>query len=214
MLYIDFSLFFPLILPAGHCVDAYPSYGIAVVTAGLLNLSQFEDVEQIRHVTRTNMWVHEEFDDNFSAHDIGLIVFQTPFTYNFYVNAIELPSSNELHTGVATLNGWGSVTNSFYPDFPTVLQTVNMPIVSIETCRNNWGLEPDVLHDNHICAGTLQSGVSACDLDRGGGLTQNGEVVGVASFNFFPCAEPDIPSVFVRVSAYIQWIEDIIENNS
>lgn len=210
----NISTFFPY--PAGHCVEAYPSYGIAVVTAGLHDLNQFEDIEQIRHVTRSNMWTHEDFDGDYSPHDIGLIVFQTPFTFNDFVNAIELPSTGELHTGMATFTGWGSITDSFYPTFPNILQTVDMPIIPIETCRSNWQLDPNVLHNNHICGGSLQGGVSACDLDRGGALTQNGEVVGVASFNHFPCAQPNIPSVFVRVSAYISWIEDVIDdfNNS
>lgn len=198
--------------PAGHCIEAYPSYGVAVVVAGLHDLSEFQEIEQIRHVTRSNMWAHEEFDGNYSPHDIGLIVFQTPFTFNDFVNAIELPSTGEMHTGMATLHGWGSITDSFYPTFPNILQTADMPIIPIDVCRNSWELDPNDLHDNHICGGTLEGGLSACDMDRGGGLTQNGEVVGIVSFGTFPCAQPNLPTVYVRVSAYISWIQDIIDN--
>lgn len=195
-------------LPAGHCVEAYPSYGIAVVTAGLHDLDRFQGIEQVRHVTRSNMWTHDDFDGNYSPFDLGLIMFQTRFTFNDFVGAIALPSPGEVHTGSATLHGWGSTSNSFYPTYPSILQTVDMPIIPIEACRNNWGLDPDLLHDDHICGGV--SGVSACDLDRGGALTQDGEVVGIASFNSFPCAQPNMPSVYVRVSAYVSWIEEIV----
>ncbi|XP_037049255.1 lectizyme-like [Bradysia coprophila] len=203
------------VLTAGHCVQAFPSYGIAVVIAGLHNLSEFGGTEQVRHVTRSNMWSHEEFNDAenyYSPHDIGLLVFQTPFAFDYFVNAIALPSPNEMHTGMATLHGWGSNSSSFYPTFPDILQTVDMPIIPIETCRSAWNLEPELLHDNHICGGLLGGAVSACDLDRGGALTQNEEIVGIVSFGHFPCAQPDIPSVYVRVSAYISWIEDTIDN--
>lgn len=182
------------------------------MVAGLHDLDQFQEIEQIRHVTRSNMWVHEEFDGNYSPHDIGLLVFQTAFTFDYFVNAIQLPSPGEIHTGVATLHGWGSISDSFYPTFPNILQTVDMPIIPIETCRNSWGLDPNLIDNNHICGGSLQGGVSACDVDRGGALTQDGEVVGIVSFSTFPCAQPNIPSVYVRVSAYISWIEDIIDN--
>lgn len=183
------------------------------MVAGLHNLIEFQDVEQVRHVTLSNTWVHEEFDGYYSPHDIGLLVFQTPFTLDFFVNAIDLPQSGEIHTGMATLHGWGSVSDSFYPTFPNILQTVDMPIISIETCRNSWDLDPDVLHNNHICGGSLQGGVSACDLDRGGALIQDGEIVAIVSFGTFPCAQPNLPSVYVRVSAYISWIQDIVDNN-
>lgn len=91
--------------------------------------------------------------------------------------------------------------------------TVDMPIIPIETCRNSWDLDPDVLHNDHICCGSLQGGVSACDLDRGGALIQDGEIIGIVSFGTFPCAQPNLPSVYVRVSAYISWIQVIIDNN-
>lgn len=180
--------------------------------AGLHNLHEFQETEQIRHVTRSNMWVHEEFDGYFSPHDIGLIAFLTPFTFDSFVNAIELPQSGTIPTGMATLHGWGSVSDSFYPTFPDNLQTVDMPIIPIETCRNSWDLDPDVLHNNHFCGGLLEGGLSACDLDRGGALIQDGAVVGIVSFSNFPCAQPNLPSVYVRVSAYISWIQDTIDN--
>lgn len=190
---------------------AYPDTGISVVVAGLHDLSYFEDVEQIRHIIFTTMFVHEEYDGTaYGAHDIGLLAFFNPFILDGAVNVIALPALNEVHTGVATLHGWGNIDNSFYPEFPNVLQTANMPIIATAACRTSWDVNPTPIHDNHICAG--QAGVGACDRDRGGALTQDGEIVGITSLFAFPCGQADRPAVYVRVSAYITWILDTIDN--
>jgi len=201
------------VLTAGHCVDSYPDFGIATVVAGLHDLNDFTGNEQIRHVTRSNMWVHEDFDGYIGPQDIGLIVFQTPFTFDISVNAISLPEPDEMHTGVATLHGWGSVSNTFYPEYPNILQTANMPIIPIDTCRTSWSYDPDLFHDTHLCAGPLEGGVGACSLDGGGSLTQDGEIVGIFSWGAVPCGQRDRPAVYVRVSAYIFWIQEIMDNS-
>lgn len=189
---------------------AYPNNGISVVTAGIHDLNQFESTEQIRHINLGNIFVHEEFDGFLGPHDIGLFAFFAPFVFDARVSAINLPSPNEMHSGLATLHGWGSINDSFYPEFPNILQTVNKTIVPAQTCRTNWNVDPNPVHDNHVCAG--QAGVGACDRDTGGSLTQGDEIVGIVSLFPFPCGQADRPSIYVRVSAYIPWILDIIDN--
>jgi len=200
------------VLTAGHCTLAFPDIGISTVVAGLHDLSEFDGGEQVRHVTLSNMWTHEEYDGLYGPHDLGLLVFQTPFTFEGNVNAIALPEPGEIHTGYAVLYGWGSVSSTLYPEHPDILQTAVMPIVPIEACRGTWDGPPDLIHDNHVCAGLIQGGRGACDLDRGGALTLDGEIVGIVTFATIPCGRPSAPSVHVRVSAYISWIEDTISN--
>ena len=55
--------------------------------------------------------------------------------------------------------------------------------------------------------------------DSGGPLIkvrQNGvkEIIGVVSWGVIPCGGAGAPAVFVRVSAFIEWINSIIINNS
>jgi len=199
------------VLTAGHCILAYQNYGISTVVAGLHDLVEFSTAEQIRHVTLTNTWVHEEYDGFFSPHDIGLMVFQTPFTFDSLVNAITLPEPDRIHSGIATLHGWGSVSYTVYPSYPTVLQSATMPIIPLQTCRVSWP-DPDLIHDQHLCAGSLDGGVGACSMDSGGALTQNEEAVGIFSWGTIPCGLPLRPAIFVRISAYVSWIQDIIDN--
>lgn len=183
------------------------------MVAGLHDLNEFSTVEQVRHVTRSNTWVHEEYDGYIGPHDIGLLVFQTPFTFDSVVNAITLPQADEIHSGVATLHGWGSVSYTVYPSYPNVLQFANMPIIPLQTCRVSWNYDPDPIYDTHLCAGSLDGGVGACSMDSGGALTQNGEAVGIFSWGTLPCGLPLRPAIYVRVSAYISWIQDIIDNS-
>ncbi|XP_037031370.1 trypsin-1-like [Bradysia coprophila] len=200
------------VLTAGHCIQSFPNYGIRTVVAGLNDLNEFSSAQQIRHVTLSNTWVHEDYDGSVGPHDIGLLVFQTPFTFNTLVSAIALPQSEQIPTGIAVLHGWGSVSYSFFPDYPSVLQSGSMPIIPLQTCRISWDYDADTIHDSHICAGSLDGGVGACSLDSGGSLTQNGVAVGIFSWGWVPCGQPMRPAIFVRVSAYTSWIEDIIDD--
>lgn len=183
------------------------------MVAGLHDLNEFSTSEQIRHITFSNTWVHDEYDGYIGPHDIGLLVFQTPFTFDSLVSAIALPQADEIHSGIATLHGWGSVSYTFYPDYPTILQFANMPIIPLQTCRVSWDHDQDTIHDTHLCAGSLDGGVGGCSLDSGGALSQNGEAVGIFSWGTIPCGVALRPSIYVRISAYVSWIQDIIDNN-
>lgn len=195
------------VLTAGHCTSGFPSTGISTVVAGLNDLNEFFGFEQIRHVTFHNTWVHEEFDGYLGPHDIGLLVFQTPFVFGDFIGAVALPNIDQIHTGVATFHGWGSTSDSFFPDYPNLLQVANLPIVPVATCRTAWNMNPDPVHDDHICAGPIEGGAGACSTDSGGALVQNGEIVGVFSWGATPCGSPNRPAIYVRVSAYITWIQ-------
>lgn len=173
------------------------------------DLTTFQGVEQVRHITLTNMWTHEDFDGFEGPHDIGLIMFQTPFTFNNFVSAIALPAPDTVPSGVATMHGWGSTSYSFFPVFPDILQTANLVLVPLATCRNNWSFT-GIISDNHICAGSTAG--SACMLDDGGALVQNDVAVGLLSWGNIPCGLNDRPAVFTRISAYISWINDIIDD--
>lgn len=190
----------------------YPDYGIRVVTAGLHDLNDFNTYEQIRHVTLSNTWVHEDYDGYVGPHDIGLLAFLTPFTLGLNVNVIALPQPDQIHTGIARLHGWGSVSYTFYPSYPNILQTATMPIIPLQTCRISWEFGEDVIHNNHLCAGSLDGGVGGCSLDSGGALVQNDQAVGIMSWGTVPCGLPMRPSVYTRISAYIPWIEGIIND--
>lgn len=199
------------VLTAAHCAIAYPNDGISTLVAGLHDLDVFQGYEQIRPVDRTQIWIHEDWSGNVGPHDISLILIARPFVFDNLVGPISLPSANEIHSGQVTLFGWGSTSDTFYPTFPNILQTVSKPIIPIATCLAQFAETP--VHENNVCTGPLTGGISACSGDSGGPLTQDGEIVGIVSWGFIPCGQPNSPSFYVRVSAYIPWLNNIIDSN-
>lgn len=199
------------ILTAAHCAVAYPDSGIATVVAGLHDLNVFQGYEQIRQVDTSLIWMHEDWSGAVGPHDIGLILNTRPFEFNNIIGPIFLPSANEIHSGQVTLFGWGSTSNTLYPSYPNILQTVSKPIIPIATCLAQFAGTP--VHENNVCTGPLTGGISACSGDSGGPLTQDDELVGIVSWGFIPCGQPNSPSFYVRVSAYIAWINNIIDSS-
>ncbi|GAB1289113.1 Chymotrypsin-like elastase family member 3B [Apodemus speciosus] len=99
---------------------------------------------------------------------------------------------------------------------PDKLQQALLPVVDHEHCSkwDWWGFS---VKNTMVCAGgDIQSG---CNGDSGGPLncpTENGtwQVHGVTSFvSSLGCNTPKKPTVFTRVSAFNDWIEEIIANN-
>jgi len=200
------------VLTAAHCAGAYRNYGISVVISGQHNVNEFFGYEQIRQVEQDRIFIHEDWSGFVGPHDISLISV-SPFRLDFTVRPIDLPNADEIHTGTVTFHGWGSTSNSFTPSFPTVLQTIQKPIVALPTCRLILQEVDAPIHDNNVCTGPLTGGSSACSGDSGGPLTQGDELVGIANWNYIPCGQPNRPSVFARVSAYVTWINNTMLNN-
>lgn len=199
------------VLTAAHCSGAYQNFGISTVVSGLHNLNTFFGHEQIRQVTLNEIWAHENWDGFVGPHDVSLIQVTLPFVSDFSVRPIALPDANEVHTGNVRLHGWGSTSTGFIPVFPANLQTVEKPIIPVATCSPLF--DGIVVDDNNVCTGPLTGGAGGCSGDSGSPLTQNDELVGIFSHTHVPCGQANRPSVYVRVSAYVPWITNIIDNN-
>ncbi|XP_063277221.1 chymotrypsin-C-like [Prinia subflava] len=91
-----------------------------------------------------------------------------------------------------------------------------LPVVGQEICSQEdwWGSQAK---DTMLCAGGdgLRAG---CSGDSGGPLNcyrdDHWEVHGIVSFGLVPyCNTYQKPTVFTRVSAYVDWIYSTMENN-
>lgn len=200
------------VLSAAHCTLTFPDYGISTVVAGLHDLSRFQGTEQIRSVDLSLKWEHEDFVGPIGPHDISLILVEEPFVFSAIVAPIFLPNPDQIHSGDVTLFGWGSTSNTFYPTFPNILQTVSKPIIPHNTCMSEFAETP--VHENNVCTGPLTGGISACDGDAGSPISQDDELVGIFSWGFVPCGLANNPSFYVRVSAYVPWIISIIDRST
>nr|ACY24330.1 trypsin [Ctenocephalides felis] len=195
------------VLTAAHCISGTSGFDAVV---GKHDLSKTEATEQRSAFKRTI--VHKSYAGGVNPYDIALIQVATPFKLNENVKAVKLPTKDEAHSGQVTLSGWGSTSTSSFPSYPNKLQTVDKPIVPYPECEKALGGAGSTpLHPTNLCTGPLTGGVSACSGDSGGPLVQyNGSeatLLGVVSWGYIPCGGVGYPSVYTRVSAYVDWIK-------
>ena len=122
------------------------------------------------------------------------------------------------YTGVMlTVAGFGRTgPHRFGPNSP-VLNEVRLPGVSQQACGSVLRARGAVITHRQLCAGG-QPGLDSCAGDSGGPLmapTRTGppySLVGVVSFGAIRCGEGGVPSVNTRVSEYLDWILDRVDD--
>lgn len=208
------------VLTAAHCLDAVPALGTWLLIAGRHNIRANAEPagEQRRPVVRRQTWRHPLSTVGRAApFDIALIRVERAFDVHQHRSArvavIALPAADRIDGGLADLHGWGSTSTTSAPVRPAELQTAAKPIVRWTDCdRALGGASP--LHATNMCTGPLTGGRSACSGDSGGSLTQNGTVLlGVVSWGRLPCGGAMAPTVYVRVSAFSDWIAAVVQRN-
>ncbi|XP_053317572.1 ovochymase-2-like [Spea bombifrons] len=118
--------------------------------------------------------------------------------------------------------GWGDETgDSLSPKAAETLNQVALPVIPYDVCKTPqyWWFQ---IRDSMICAGYILPDElkSVCQGDSGGPLvcpsiTDNSvwELNGITSFGPIGCIMDKKPSVFTRVSAYLDWIDQTIKKN-
>ncbi|XP_071454125.1 trypsin-1-like [Hetaerina americana] len=207
------------ILTAGHCVTETPKLGHFWVDAGDLDFNTNEGSEQTIKVDKRI--THPNYGGGVNFNDIALLHLSSPLTMGDYVKPIRLPQPNAIPTGTVTLSGWGSRngqdSTGLNPKLPTVLQTVDLPLIDYETCLADWG-SSSPLKDTNLCTGPPDGSETPCQGDSGGPLVQFESdgiptIVGLVSWGPVPCSSPNHPAVYTRVSAFLDFISDTIANN-
>ncbi|XP_049803448.1 trypsin-1-like isoform X3 [Schistocerca nitens] len=191
------------ILTAGHCAVSIGSY---IAVAGDHDLSSNEGSEQ--EVGVSDQIVHPDYPGGIASNDIAVFLLESSLSLGEYVQAISLPSAGSIPAGgsIAVLSGWGATEMA---DTPDILQTVDVSIIDYESCSQNiddLNLGSNPLTETMVCSGPIDDGISVCSGDSGGPLAQNGEVIGVVSWGVDPCGYPGAPSVYTRVSAHLDFI--------
>ncbi|KAF7286838.1 hypothetical protein GWI33_003895 [Rhynchophorus ferrugineus] len=199
------------VLSAAHCTSGRAA-SVFRVTAGILSQTDNAIANQ-QTVAVSQIINHASYPGGsvVAANDICLIRLASLLNYGSNVQPIALALANTNPSGTATLSGWGSIgppTNAA----ATILQYVNIPILAQAQCANIIaslsGSNNPFRSALNICTTTrtTTSRESACSGDSGGPLVLNNRLVGIVSWGFTPCGNPNYPSVFVHVSAYLNWI--------
>ena len=156
--------------------------------------------------------INNDWNPSTNDNDIAIVKLATPLTLGGDVQALCLPSTNfDPNDGAnCFVSGWGSLASG--GTYPDQLQYVGVPVVSQSRCNDAYG---NVITDNMICAGLDQGGKDSCQGDSGGPFVcmEGGTpvITGVVSWGK-GCADPKYPGVYARVTPYLDWIKQHMED--
>uniref|UniRef100_A0A2K5YJQ6 Peptidase S1 domain-containing protein n=1 Tax=Mandrillus leucophaeus TaxID=9568 RepID=A0A2K5YJQ6_MANLE len=182
------------------------------VALGKHNL-EVEDEEGSLFVGVDTIYVHENWNYDLAVNDIALIKLAEHVELSDTIQVACLPEKDSLlpNDYPCYVTGWGRLwTNGPIAD---ELQQGLQRVVDHATCSRIdwWGF---MVTEIMVCAGG-DGIISACSGDSGGPLNcqlENGswEVFGIVSFgSSLGCNTRKKPVVYTRVSAYIDWINEV-----
>ncbi|EFB21826.1 hypothetical protein PANDA_010363, partial [Ailuropoda melanoleuca] len=181
------------------------------VALGKNNLVEDEEGSVFANVD--SIIVHKKWNSFLVRNDIALIKLKEPVQLSDTIQVACLPEAGSLlpQDYPCYVTGWGRLwTNGPIAD---ELQQGLQPVVDHATCtqRDWWG---SMVRDTMVCAGG-DGIISSCNGDSGGPLNcqaKSGfwEVRGIVSFgSSLGCNTVKKPTVFTRVSSYINWIKEV-----
>ncbi|HEB49363.1 MAG TPA: serine protease [Desulfobulbus sp.] len=194
------------VMTAAHCVD-FVNPGDIEVAVGVRDLNTYSGPR----LAVSTIIVHPDFDSTWLVNDIALIELAAPAT----AEPVTLFSGNSrdntppsLQGRSTTLLGWGLYNTSGYPYFPSILQQVDLPVVSGSACASIFGIAPAA---SQICAGyPAGQGKDACRGDSGGPLlvrVDNHWVhAGLVSYGTDCVRQGGFYGVYTRTSSFIDFV--------
>ncbi|NXU36161.1 CTRC protein, partial [Drymodes brunneopygia] len=197
------------VLTAAHCISSSMTYRVVL---GKQNLEEDDEPGSVA-VDVAKTIVHEKWNSFLIINDIALVKLAEEVQESDTIRAACLPAAGKIlpNDYPCYVTGWGRIrTNGPLAD---VLQQALLPVVDYETCskRDWWG---STVLESMVCAGG-DGVVSGCNGDSGGPLNcqrDDGiwEVDGIVSFgSALGCNLAKKPTVFTRVSAFIDWINEV-----
>ncbi|XP_025835896.1 serine proteinase stubble [Agrilus planipennis] len=198
------------IATAGHCVDDLLTSQIRI-RVGEYDFSNVH--EELPYVERgvAKKVVHPKYNFFTYEYDLALVKLDKALEFAPHISPICLPASDDLLIGEnATVTGWGRLSEG--GTLPSILQEVNVPIVSNECCRNMFlkAGRHEHIPEIFLCAGHESGGQDSCQGDSGGPLQVRGKngrffLAGIISWGI-GCAEQNLPGVCTRISKFVPWI--------
>ncbi|GIX78737.1 clotting factor B [Caerostris darwini] len=203
------------ILTAAHCFDGRSlnpqDFIIEIGETNLLTIGRRHEIQEIK--------LHEDYIPRYHYNDIAIIRLAQSLGSDF--EAVCIIENDNLQEGNRVTGlGWGQL--SFGGRKPHILQVAEgIPVVENRACNEKYQkisnvAIPNGITEDFICAGREEGGLDACPGDSGGPLLYEFAqsdfiLVGIVSFGY-KCAEPNFPGVYTRVTSFLPWITQYIEN--
>ncbi|KAG7488650.1 hypothetical protein MATL_G00037190 [Megalops atlanticus] len=199
------------VMTAAHCILSPEARYYRVVT-GEYNLYEYDGSEQFKSVEK--IIIHPGWTGDLgNGNDIAVLKLKTPIYDNGYLQIADLPYPGQVlpHDFTCYLTGWGLLATG--GSTPAILQEAPIPVVEHSVCSSPewWG---SLAKKTMVCAGG-DGKTAGCQGDSGGPLSclTDGawRVHGVVSYG--PAADCNMfrkPTVFTRVSSFIEWLYSVM----
>ncbi|NP_001003450.1 chymotrypsin-like elastase family member 1.5 precursor [Danio rerio] len=194
------------VLTSVHSI--FSKYGSWRVVLGDHDISTDEGTEQYIEVREITFHAYSDLNDVSKGNDVALLKLASDANLNAYVQLAPLPRHKQIlpHGTPCFTTGWGNTETD--GSFSAELKQAYLPVVDHETCSQSdwWG---STVKDTMVCGG--DGTMAVCKGDFGGPLSclVDGKYVvyGIASFmSSEGCNIYKKPTIFTRVSAYVDWI--------
>ncbi|XP_074061046.1 serine protease 57-like [Macrotis lagotis] len=194
------------VLSAAHCFfKRDKSFGLIVL--GAHSPSHPEPTQQMFSIQQ--MILHPDYDPISYQNDICLLKLNHKAVLSSSVGLLKLPKSGvDPKPGTTCLvSGWGTLSDSGHP--PLGLMEVDVRVLKRETCNDLWKGQ---ISSKMLCANSGNwKHKGFCTADSGGPLICGNQVQGIVSFSGTWCGDPETPDVYTLVSAYISWIQSVVQ---
>jgi len=187
------------VVTAAHCSVGQSASSVRV-RAGSLNWASGGT-----QVGVSQILVHPSYSSSTLSNDIALWHLSSPIAAGGNIGYVSLPASgSDPAAGITTtVAGWG-VTSESSGSLPSALRRVDVPVISRDTCRSQYGTS--AITTAMFCAGYTAGGRDSCQGDSGGPIVNSArQLLGLVSWGQ-GCARPNYAGVYTRVGQFVSWI--------
>ncbi|XP_053218333.1 serine protease 27-like [Podarcis raffonei] len=207
------------VITASHCFKLLSTPSNFTVMLGVLKLSSPGPHSITTAVKR--IILNPKYEGDLKSGDIALLQLDRPVNFSQRIVPICVPDSDVVFPPghMCWVTGWGDVQGRDKQQTSDILQKLEVPIISTNTCNALYHQDSGELiltrgiKNDMICAGFAAGHRDACQGDSGGPLAcRMGDswlLAGVVSWGE-GCAQKNRPGVYARVTSYQSWIHSLI----
>lgn len=190
------------ILTAAHCVTN------ATLVRIILGFYTIDDRRGAAAYPVKSVHIHDEYNSTAKNHDLALIELTKEIKFTEFIKPIQL-SCNYTLSDISTLVAGTGLTSDVDRKLSTSLQWTNLTTLSNERCTKSYWPIGSIKSSNLCAIGEPKQG--ACHGDSGTALVRETDgtqiQIGVLSWGLLHGCERGYPSVFTRISSYLEWIK-------
>jgi len=208
------------VLTAAHCVTNIVRAGDAIyVRVGDHDLTQKYGSPGAQTLRVATTYIHHNHNSQTLDNDIAILKLHGEADLKEGVCLVCLPARGTSQSAgkKCTVTGYGYMGET--GPIPLRVREASVPVVNDNECVRKINAVTEkifILPASSFCAGG-EEGHDACQGDGGGPLVcEDGgyyELTGLVSWGF-GCGRRDVPGVYVKISSFIGWINQIISVNN